>query len=138
VYIFGGIFDNGGNSDMLRLYDDIPAIEYLGVPHDSTSLFDASYANMDVPVNDSGLTRAYDECLFRMETTYQNLQQTGYEILFDDGNGISHAPFSDIEPSSKVTGNMIYDKSLSAYKIIINKENVERRKKNWYGTLPPQ
>ena len=138
VYIFGGIFDNGGNSDMLRLYDDIPAVEYLGVPHDSTSLFDASYANMDVPVNDSGLTRVYDECVFRMETTYQMLQQTGYDIFFDSGNGLSRTPFPDIEPSSKVTGNMIYDKSLSAYKIIINKENVERRKKNWYGTLPPQ
>lgn len=135
VYIFGGIFDNGGNSDMLRLYDEIPAGRYLGVPHDSTSLFDASTADVNVPAGDYGTRTMYDECIFRMETTYRLLQQTGYEILFDDGNTISHTPFSDIEPTSKVVANMIYDNLLSAYKIIINKNNVERRKKNWYGSI---
>lgn len=135
VYLFDGIFDNGGNSNMLRLYDEIPAGELLGVPHDSLSLFDVSTADVQRAISDEGISKMYDECLFRVEATYQILQQTGYEMLFDSGHGISHDPFRGITSDSMILANIIYDENASAYKIIVNKENVERKKK-WYGSIP--
>lgn len=124
VYLFDGLFDNGGNSNMLKLYDDIPFGEYIGVPKDSLTLFDNSYGAIEYGMKDGkpgGIL--YDEACFRVETTYQNLINTGYEILYDNDKEISHKPFESLTSDTIVIGDFV--ESDSAYKIIINIKNIK-------------
>ena len=125
VYMFDGLFDNGGNSNMLKLYDEIVDLNMTVIPTDSFNLFDNSWADVTVPMKDSGLMRMHDEVLFRSETTYGRLKSTGYEILFDDNEHLSHEPFDGITDDSMIIGDIIHD-SDSAYKIIINIDNVKK------------
>ena len=52
VYIFDGLFDNGGNSNMLRLYDDIPLMDINILPKDSLTMYDVSKADVHVNMKD--------------------------------------------------------------------------------------
>jgi hypothetical protein len=53
------------------------------------------------------------------------LKSTGYEILFDDNEHISHEPFDGITDDSVIIGDIIHD-PVTAYKIIINIDNVKK------------
>ena len=137
MYIFDGLFDNGGNSNMLNLYDEIPAGEYLGVPKDSLSLFDVSTATIIAGFKDGDPNpMLYDECLFAYEGTFRSFINSGYELLFDDGTSITHRPFDEFQDDTIVTGNVVYDKASSAYKIVFNRTNIKPRKQ-YYGNVQP-
>ena len=141
VYLFDGLFDNGGNSNMLKLYDEIANVDLTMVPKDSYSLFDNSTADITVPMADANLNIFHDEVLFRVESTYQQLINTGYEIWYDDNKHLSRDPFPGIRASSKVIADIIPQDSSSsstAYKIIININNIQDvTKKKFYGNVYP-
>lgn len=126
VYIFGGIFDNGGNSDMLRLYDEIAATKVKMIPKDSLSLYDVSYLKTKMCVHDDNINILHDEAIFRIKATYEKLRNFGYEVWYDDGKSITKRPLP-IPYDEKVVANIVKssDSTTSplAYKIIINKQN---------------
>lgn len=126
VYIFDGLFDNGGNSNMLRLYDEINHVDINMLPEDSLTLYDVSRADVYSKMSDNNIGFMYDEALFRIEATYQQLLDSGYEIWYDDGKKISKTPYT-INPETKIVANIISDpnSSTAAYKIIINVNNIE-------------
>ena len=135
VYIFDGLFDNGGNSNMLRLYDEISSIDLNILPKDSLTMYDVSNADMYVKMTDDNVGVMYDEALFRIQTTYQTLLDTGYEIWYDDGKRITQTPF-DIDPTTNVVANVVSNdssSSSSAYKIIININNLDVIPPNYVG-----
>ena len=138
VYIFDGLFDNGGSSNMLRLYDEITSADIEMIPRESLTMYDVSYADMFFGLPDDNIGVMYDEAIFRLETTYQTLLDTGYEIWYDDGKKITRTPY-DIEPSTKVIANIIANKDTSttppssAYKIIININNLNVVPPNYVG-----
>jgi hypothetical protein len=137
MYIFDGLFDNGGNSNMLNLYDEMSSGEYLGVPKDSLSLFDVSTATIIAGFKDGDPNpMLYDECLFAYEGTFRSFINSGYELLFDDGTSITHHPFDEFQDDTIVTGNVVYDKASSAYKIVFNRTNIKPRKQ-YYGNVQP-
>ena len=126
TYIFGGIFDHGGNSDMIKLYDEMTSGEVLIAPHDSTSLFDASCGNVEIGMKEykpNGLL--HDEVLFNVESTYAALIDSGYEIIYDNNEYLSTSPFDGLTLDSLCLATIARDPSLStAYKIILNINNV--------------
>lgn len=132
VYIFGGIFDNGGNSDMLRLYDEIAATKVKMIPKDSLSLYDVSYLKTKMCVHDDNTNMLHDEAIFRIKATYEKLRNLGYEVWYDDGKSITKRPLP-IPYDEKVVANIVKSSdsstSPSAYKIIINKQNTD----SYYG-----
>jgi hypothetical protein len=122
TYIFDGLFDNGGNSNMLKLYDELTAGEVTIVPHDSTAIFDASTATINVPMMEyrsDGIIR--DEVLFRVESTYGDLVNSGYEIIYDTNEYASTTPFPGLDSSTRCIADIA--KRDSAYKIILNIKN---------------
>ena len=137
VYIFDGLFDNGGNSNMLRLYDDIPLMDINILPKDSLTMYDVSKADVHVNMKDEeNIGFIYDEAIFRIQATYQTLLDSGYEIWYDDGKNISRTPF-EIEPTKMITANILPndESSSSAYKIIIPIQNIHRP--NYVGNAIP-
>lgn len=132
VYIFDGLFDNGGNSNMLRLYDEISSAEVEMIPMDSLTMYDVSHADMYFKMPDDNIGVMYDEAIFRLQTTYQTLLDTGYDVWYDDGKKITHSPF-DIDPNTEVVANIISDPTSSAYKIIINISNLDVIPPNYVG-----
>lgn len=118
--IFDGLFDHGGNSNMLRLYDEAYNMTLRLIPVDSVSLYDVSHMKQTVNMKDDLHDFMYDEAIFRIRTTYEKIKNMGYEIWYDDGNRITQEPFP-ISNSQMVTGNLI--KHRTAYKIIIPVEN---------------
>ena len=127
IYIFDGIFDNGGNSNMIKLYDEMTAGEMTIVPHDSTAIFDASTANVTVPMMEyraDGIIR--DEVLFRIESSYADLLDSGYEIIYDNNEYASTSPFDGLEMDSRCLADIAYDDTSTppAYKIVLNIKNV--------------
>lgn len=132
VYIFGGIFDNGGNSDMLRLYDEIAATKVKMIPKDSLSLYDVSYLKTKMCVHDDNTNILHDEAIFRIKATHEKLRNLGYEVWYDDGKSITKRPLP-IPYDEKVVANIVKSSdsstSPSAYKIIINKQNTD----SYYG-----
>lgn len=142
VYIFDGLFDNGGNSNMLRLYDDIPLMDINILPKDSLTMYDVSKADVHVNMKDEeNIGFIYDEAIFRIQATYQTLLDSGYEIWYDDGKNISRTPF-EIEPEKMIIANILPNdessadsSSPSAYKIIIPIQNIHRP--NYVGNAIP-
>lgn len=119
--LFDGLLDHGGNSNMLRLYDQIDHYKLTLRLKESLSLYDVSHAVVSDKHPDDNREMIYDDAIFRVKTTYQKLLNTGYEILYDDGSNITTQPF-DIDPTDMVIANMI--QTDTAYKIIISYENV--------------
>ena len=124
IYIFDGIFDNGGNSNMIKLYDEITAGEITLVPHDSYAIFDNSTATVEAAMMEyrpDGIIR--DEVLFRIETTYGSLLNSGYQIMYDNNEYTSTTPFQGLSNSTRCVADIA--KTDSAYKIILNIKNTD-------------
>lgn len=132
VYIFGGIFDNGGSSDMLKMFDEISNVEIDMLPKDSLTMYDISNSETYKKFEDTGTTTMFDESIVRVEGTYQAMLDTGYDIWYDDGKKITHTPYQ-IDPDTNVIANMV--ESNGEYKLIINIENVNARSPYYYGTI---
>ena len=122
VYLFGGIFDNGGNSDMLKLFDQIEHARVRMVPKDSLTLFDVSKWKKHLKFPDDNVFRMYDDALFRLKGTYSNIKSIGYEVWFDNGEWISTNPLPSLRDDSIVVANVI--PSNNTYRIIIVKDNI--------------
>lgn len=133
VYIFDGIFDNGGNPNMLKLIDEIAQGTENPIVHDSATLYDVSCAKMNLGFADDNIGFIYDEALFRVESTYGNMVSTGYELWFDDGKRITRTP-PNIPNDTKVIANVVVDENNpAAYKLIINIDNLNPIPSNYYG-----
>jgi hypothetical protein len=130
VYIMDGLFDHGGHSNMLRLYDEIAHGELHVHPKDSLALFDVSRAVVTVPAADDNVGLIHDEALVRVKATYQSLQGSGFPIWFDDGKELSQKPYI-ISPTTEVLAELLPDGA--SYKIIINVNNIDVLPPNYVG-----
>ena len=134
AYILDGLFDNGGNSNMLRLYDEISSYDVISAPVDSLALFDASYGDMYSGMTDE--LNIYDDMLVRIESKYKDILNMGYDVYYDDGTRITKSPSFDITDDTDVIANIVTDKnnsSTASYKIIININNLDVIPPNYYG-----
>ena len=122
-YIFGGILDNGGNSDMLHLIDEMSHGTIEISPVDSLPLFDVSHATEYFTMADDNVGFMYDEVLFRMSGTYGHIKQTGFQLWYDDGKRITMNPSFPINDDEEVIGNFV--KKSNDYIVIINVNNVD-------------
>ena len=133
-YIFGGILDNGGNSDMLNLIDEISHGSIEISPKDSVALFDVSHAEMKFAMADDNTGVMYDEVLFRLEGKYQDVKQSGFELWYDDGKRITKNPSFEIDDNENVVGNFI--EKDGNFIVIINIKNVESKyPPGYYGNV---
>jgi hypothetical protein len=133
VYIFDGIFDNGGQPNMLKLIDEIAQGTENPIVHDSATLYDVSCAKVCARFDDDNIGMMCDEAIFRIKGTYGNILASGYEIWYDDGKRISRTPIN-IPTDTEVVVNIIPDPHDSAaYKLIINTNNLDVIPPNYYG-----
>ena len=133
-YIFGGILDNGGNSDMLNLIDEVPSGSIEISPTDSVSLFDVSHSDTYFGIADNNVDMMYDEALVRMEGLYKDIKQTGYKLWYDDGKRITMNPSFPIDDNENVAGNFV--KRDNEYIVIINTNNIESHyPPGYYGNV---
>lgn len=102
VYIFDGLFDQGGNSNMLRLYDENTNVQIQMIPRDSLTLHDASCANVEERISDKGLTNMYDEMIVQRRAAYINVVNLGYPIVYDDGTKITQYPDQKPDDNDRV------------------------------------
>ena len=134
TYIFGGLLDNGGNSDMLNLIDEIHHGSIEIAPNDSLALFDVSHADMEFAMGDDNTGVMYDEALFRLEGEYQYIKQSGYELWYDDGNRITKSPSFEISDNENVVGNFV--EKDGNFIVIINIQNIESKyPPGYYGNV---
>lgn len=134
VLVFGGILDNGGHGDMLKLIDEIPHITIeMGVV-ESMSLFDVSTAKMIGMMADGndGEPIMRDHVLFRLKAAYKDIKNSGYDIWYDDGKRITKTPIN-IDNNTECVANFV--KSNNSYKVIINIDNLDVIPPNYIGTL---
>lgn len=125
TYLFNGILDNGGNPNMLHLYDEITHMTMVLKPQDSLTLFDAgkfSLRQIFDDGNDEGIF--YDQALFRMKAKYKYLKDTGYDLWYDNGKNISKTPLPNLTDDTLIIANIIKPKGSVAYKIIIPNTNI--------------
>lgn len=132
VYIFDGLFDQGGHSNMLRLYDEIAHTEMTTTPVESLTLYDAGYHQHEIKMEDDNTQLIHDEATFRMHATYQTYKSMGYEILYDDGKRISKTPIDDLEDTTELIGNLITDQDGKS-KLILSVDNISKYPPNYYG-----
>lgn len=123
AFVMDGLFDNGGNSNMLRLYDEITNMELHMQIKDSIALYDISNSALDDHFDDDNKNFIYDDAIIRNETTYQNLKQSGYDIWFDDGNRITKNEPETITDDSIVLATLVSDGN--TYRAIIPVQNIE-------------
>jgi hypothetical protein len=72
-YLFAGLFDYGGNSNMLRFLDEINHVTVQMIPRDALHLYDVSCAKARMMIHDDIKKMLHDEAVFRMKMTYSNL-----------------------------------------------------------------
>lgn len=133
VYMFDGIFDNGGNPNMLKLMDEISQGTENPIIHDSTTLYDISCADVITRFDDDNTEFIYDDAIFRVESTYDNIINAGYELWYDDGKRITKtAP--NIPNDTNVLANIVKDpNNPAAYKLIIETSGLNVIPSNYYG-----
>ena len=110
TYIMGGLFDNGGNSDMLKLFDEMSNGSIEITPPDSLTMYDVSHSDLSFNFADDNKGFIYDEAIFRLKAPYKNVKETGYELWFDTGKRISRNPF-DIDDDTEVMANIVRNKN---------------------------
>jgi hypothetical protein len=120
-----GLFDNGGNSNMLRLYDEIVDRELEMHVTDSLTMYDVSYSEIEQTRGDDEVGVMYDSAIIRAETTYGYLKTLGYDIWFDDGNRITKNVPESITDDTEIVGTLIQDNINNEYRIIIPTKNIE-------------
>ena len=134
ILIFGGILDHGGNSDMLKLIDEIPGgtIE-IGV-EESLPLLDVSTAICEGMMADGndGEPILYDDVLFRLKAAYKDIKNVGYDIWYDNGERITKTAI-DIADDTEVIANFVI--ANGSYKIIVNIDNIDIIPPNYIGNV---
>jgi hypothetical protein len=102
IYVFDGLFDYGGNSNMLNLFDEITAGTIRMIPKDSLTLHDASHAINRHKMGDAGLTSMYDEMQVHHRAAYKKIKQLGYDIIFDTGTHVTQFPLNVPDDEDKI------------------------------------
>ena len=123
TYIFGGLFDNGGNSDKINLYDEISNGVLEADLSDSLTIFDVSCADTHYSMAEEGLITIRDEAIFRLKAAYKNIVNCGYEIWYDNKKRITKKPSFVIDDDTEVIADIV--KSDDSYKVIINIEDID-------------
>lgn len=108
IYVFDGLFDYGGNSNMLNLFDEITSGTIRMIPKDSLTLHDASHAVNHYKMANSGLMGMYDEMQVHRRAAYKKIKQLGYDIIFDTGTRITKFPMNVPDDDDKIEFS-IYD-----------------------------
>ena len=124
VYLFDGLFDWGGNSNMLKLFDEFNSTSIEMIPTDSIGLFDVSNQKINRQLHDNNINFIYDDVIIRAQMRYDDMKTLGYEIWFDDGNRITQNRPDGLEDDSEVIGNLVND-SMNTYKFIISTKNIK-------------
>jgi hypothetical protein len=125
ILMFDGVWDNGGNSNMLRLHDEIAQGTFNLQPISSTLMEDVSQADAVLTANEIIKDVMYDEGIFRIKTTYEQLLSlpAGFELWYDDGERIvTETPFHI--PLDREIYALIQPMR-TAYKVIINIDNID-------------
>jgi hypothetical protein len=146
VMIMGGLFDYGGNSNMLLLFDEIHKVRLRLIPREALHLYDVSCATVRLGVQDDISDFFYDEALFHIKTTYRQLKTIPYDIYYDYDEYVSSEPFSFLNDDDIIVANMIPKSDLELeiekeygstnpvpYKIIITKNNINPNYQNYVG-----
>lgn len=134
TYIFGGLFDNGGNTDKINLYDEITSGVLEADLFDSMTIFDVSCADTYYAIPDDGLMTIRDEAIFRLKAAYKNIINCGYEIWYDNKKRITKKPSFDIDDDTEVIADIV--KAGDSYKAIINIEDVDNGyPPGYYGNI---
>lgn len=117
TFVFDGFFDQGGNSNMIRLHDDNTKLGVRVGVKDSATLHDASFAKVHEHYADTGIQTMYDEMVVHYRVAYKNVKNIGYPIVYDDGNTIMQTPPYPIDDEQKVVFSIYNNpRSLSADK----------------------
>lgn len=132
VYIFDGLFDQGGHSNMLRLYDEIAHTDMTSAPSESMTLYDAGFHKHEIKMEDDNTNLIHDEAIFRLFSAYKKYKDMGYEILYDDGKRITKTPVDTLTDDTELIGDRITD-SDGKVKIILNVKNITKYPPNYYG-----
>ena len=131
IYLIDNILDNGGNSNMIRLYDDIAHKTVIYRPKESIALFDISRSKTHYRVADDGhVGFLRDEAIIRLKMTYASLLSKGLVVWYDDGKKITRTPFDGLTNDTIVIANIVPDNN-NSYKAILHKTNVDPD--NYYG-----
>ena len=88
-YIMDGLFDYGGNSNMLRLYDEINDLLVEKQISESIALHDVSNSTMDQQFQDDNVGLIHDDMFVQGQSTFAYLKTLGNAIWFYDGNTIT-------------------------------------------------
>lgn len=116
-YVMDGLFDNGGNSNMLRLYDEIHDLTVEPLVKESLTLYDITNNEFNQMFVDDNSQVMHDEAIIRAIAKYSYIKSLGYDILFDDGKKISKTEPTNITDDSDVIGTMV--RTGNTYSIII-------------------
>lgn len=106
-YIMDGLFDQGGNSNMMRLYDEIHSMNLHYVPTDSLTMFDVSYSDLYQQFADDNVGVMYDGMSVRATMKYSDIVQLGYDIWFDHDSRITKNKPSNITGDSEVSFTLL-------------------------------
>ena len=94
-----GLFDEGGNSNMLKLFDEIVHTKIRGIIKESLTLHDASHITNNGKIADYGLRALHDEVIVRRRAAYKKIKELGFPIIFDTGEYVTkfpiHVPYDD-------------------------------------------
>lgn len=120
VYIFGGIFDNGGNSDMLKMFDQIDHARIRAIPKDSLTLFDVSNWKKKLKMADS--IELKDEIAIKIRTTYKKILESTYDVWYDDGNWITQKPLPSLTDDTLLEVRVEYRGD--SLMVVINKDDI--------------
>jgi hypothetical protein len=130
VIMMDNILDNGGNSNMFRLYDEFNHKTLTYHPIDSLALFDASRNLIHTHhIDDNNIGFLRDEAIVRLKMKYSKLLSKGFEVWYDDGVKITRTPFTDLTNDTIVIANII--PKGNTYRAILHKSNVNPD--NYYG-----
>ncbi len=102
IYIFDGLVDQGGNSNMLKLFDTIVSTRIRRIPKDSLTLHDAGQFIETHHKADTGLTAMYDEMIVHRRAAYKKIKQLGFDIIFDNGKYITKYPTDVLSDDDKL------------------------------------
>ena len=94
TYIMDGLFDEGGNSNMLKLFDEIVHTKIRGIIKESLTLHDASHITNNGKIADYGLRALHDEVIVRRRAAYKKIKELGIPIIFDTGEYVTKFPIN--------------------------------------------
>ena len=120
IYVIDNILDNGGNSNMLKLVDEVSHMSLNMHISDSLSLFDISHVHPDSGKRDISINR--ENVVVRLRATFNKIKSLSYPIWYDDGNRITREQTFEIDNSKKLKFNLI--NMNGSYNVIIEKSNL--------------